>query len=119
MTFSKTTVKSLWNSILGLTTGDDIITRSGIHDKTSKNGVRVKDPKGAHLTIYFKNEDQISNKTHSACHGYVPHPNVWELVEVTDEGEKQNNVKRRSGAVVRPTDADLDIAPDVGYSHLE
>lgn len=104
---------------MSLTTSIITINRSGIHNTTSKNGAWIKDSKGAHLTLCFKDEDQVSKKTHTACHGYVPNPDVWELVEATDEGEKPDNVKRRNGKVVWPANADLDVAPDVGYSHLE
>lgn len=56
--------------------------------------------------------------THTACHGYTAGKDKWELEKTTHAGVKADSVKRRGGKPVWPLDNELDVAPNVGYSHI-
>ena len=92
--------------------------RSRRHDTTSINGIYQKDPKGWHVTFCYKDQNQIESKTHSACHGYVPSKDSFELVTSTHEGEKPDSTLKRNGQSVWPSEDELELAPEIGYSHL-
>lgn len=81
-------------------------------------GKHVKDPNGWHLTFCYKDEKQLENDMHTACHGYVLSNSDYTFVKTTDSGEKPDSTLKTNGKEVWPASADLDEAPDIGYSHL-
>ncbi|KAM7216098.1 hypothetical protein V8F06_008571 [Rhypophila decipiens] len=80
-----------------------VFIRSDVHDTTSQNGRRVKDPLGDHVTFSYKTQDQLGRETHIACHG-----------EATHADEKFDSTKKGSGKAVWPAEDDLWEVPDVG-----
>ncbi|KFH43526.1 hypothetical protein ACRE_057150 [Hapsidospora chrysogenum ATCC 11550] len=80
-----------------------------------------KDPKGLHVTLYYKDDRQLREGTHVACHGYVKDEETMEFREATDTGEKLDSTKKsnKNRTPVWPDWAELWAAPDIGYSHLE
>ncbi|KAJ5642291.1 hypothetical protein N7490_006291 [Penicillium lividum] len=97
-----------------------ILIRSKHHKTTTINGQTGEDPKGWHLTFCYKDDQQLINKTHTACHGYTSDEYSWELLESTHAGDKPDSVKRRysRNANVWPGPEELDEAPEIGYSHI-
>ena len=93
--------------------------RSGFHKTTTINGKYQDDPNSWHLTFCYKDEEQLANETLTACHGYTSGKDIYELVKPTHAGEKADaTIKPRNNERVWPDEADLQVAPDVGYSHL-
>ena len=94
--------------------------RSKHHKTTTINGQTGDDPKGWHLTFCYKDEQQLANNTHTACHGYTKDESSWELLESTHAGDKPDSVKRRhsKNASVWPDPGELDEAPEIGYGHF-
>jgi hypothetical protein len=92
-----------------------------LHDTTSINGVYQKDPKGPHITLCYKDDEQLQKGTHVACHGYVKDEETMELAEATDRGEKLDSTKKRNKnrTPVWPSSEELWAAPDIGYGHWE
>ncbi|KAK1234536.1 hypothetical protein PQX77_002259 [Marasmius sp. AFHP31] len=88
---------------------------SSAHDTTTAGGNHIKDPNGWHLTFCYKNEIQVANNTHTACHGYIPSKTDFTFVKATHAGQKADATLKRNG---KPAASDLEEAPDVGYSHL-
>lgn len=88
---------------------------------TSINGVYQKDPKGLPVTLCYKDDRQLREGTHVACHGYVKDEETMEFREATDTGEKSDSTKKsnKNRTPVWPDWAELWAAPDIGYSHLE
>ncbi|KAK7428150.1 hypothetical protein QQZ08_005390 [Neonectria magnoliae] len=96
-----------------------VFIRSEVHDTTTINGVRQRDPRGLHVTFCYKDQNQTNCGTHVACHGYVTDEASLEFTEATHAGEKPDATKKnKKGAVVWPGLEDLWAAPDIGYSHL-
>ncbi|KEZ43388.1 hypothetical protein SAPIO_CDS4557 [Scedosporium apiospermum] len=96
-----------------------VLIRSGFHDTTTARGRRIKDPKGWHVTICYKDSNQVLGGTHVACHAYTPGKNIFELVESTHAGEKSDDVLRaRNQKPVWPDTEELAEAPEIGYGHL-
>ncbi|KAK5998795.1 hypothetical protein PT974_01178 [Cladobotryum mycophilum] len=96
-----------------------VLIRSEIHDTTTKYGKRRKDPKGFHVTIAYKDAQQLADGTHVASHGYCPSKTVLDFVEATHDPPKPDSTLKLSGNEVWPEESDLFEAPDVGYSHLD
>ncbi|RSL56429.1 hypothetical protein CEP54_008827 [Fusarium duplospermum] len=48
-----------------------IFIRSEVHDTTTIDGTRQRDPRGLHVTFCYKDQSQTNRGTHVACHGYV------------------------------------------------
>ncbi|EHA19810.1 hypothetical protein ASPNIDRAFT_39238 [Aspergillus niger ATCC 1015] len=96
-----------------------VLIRSEVHDTTSINGVRQKDPLGPHVTLCYKDETQILRGTHIASHGYVHGKDDLEFVRATHAGEKPDSAKRQQGRkTVWPSDEELVTAPEIGYGHF-
>ncbi|KAH6657690.1 hypothetical protein BKA67DRAFT_532883 [Truncatella angustata] len=64
-----------------------VLIRSDIHDTTSINGVRQKDPKGDHVTLCYKDAEHIS----------------------------ADSTRRRKGKHLWPSTDQLEEAPEIGY----
>ncbi|KAK4117130.1 hypothetical protein N656DRAFT_743098 [Canariomyces notabilis] len=92
--------------------------RSPVHDTTTINGRRQKDPRGAHVTFSYKTQDQLGRETHIACHGYVTDTETLEFKEATHAEEKPDSTKKVSGKAVWPSEAFLWEAPEIGYGHM-
>ncbi|KAI9932287.1 hypothetical protein MW887_009799 [Aspergillus wentii] len=92
--------------------------RSVPHDTTSINGIYQKDPNGWHITFCYKDQQQLDNKMHTACHGYLPAKDVFELTMSTHVAEKADATIKGNGMAVWPSEDILEVAPEVGYSHL-
>lgn len=92
---------------------------SEIHDTTSIHGRRQKDPRGWHVTLCYKDAEHAKKGTHVTCHGYVKGKDDLEFIEATHAGEKSDSWVKSSGQVVWPSEDELDVAPEIGYSHLE
>ncbi|KAJ5240308.1 uncharacterized protein N7469_001899 [Penicillium citrinum] len=97
-----------------------ILIRSKHHKTTTINGQTGEDPKGWHLTFCYKDDKQLINNTHTACHGYTKDETSWELLESTHAGDKPDSVKRRfsRNSNVWPEPEELDEAPEIGYGHF-
>ncbi|OAQ60945.1 hypothetical protein VFPPC_01984 [Pochonia chlamydosporia 170] len=96
-----------------------VLIRSEVHRTTTINGIRQDDPRGLHVTLCYKDQDQLNRDVHVACHGYVTDEVSLEFTEATHAGEKPDStMKNKKGAVVWPGMADLWAAPEIGYGHL-
>lgn len=85
----------------------------------SINGIRQKDLLGSHVTLCYKDEDQLRRGTHVASHGYVKDEVSMEFVKATHHPEKSDLAKRQRGMkVVWPSEDQLVAAPEIGYGHL-
>lgn len=74
---------------------------------------------GPHLTLCYKDENQLLRGTHVASHGYVNGKNDTALLHATHAGEKKDSAKRQRGTkTVWPAENGLEAVPDVGYSHF-
>ncbi|KAI2139099.1 hypothetical protein LOZ52_002400 [Ophidiomyces ophidiicola] len=93
-----------------------ILIRSDIHATTSIQGTYQKDPKGLHLTICFKDAEQLANDTHIASHGYVTDQSTTFIHEATHTSEKADGAKKKNGADVWP--ADLKCVSEVAYGQV-
>ncbi|KAK3937193.1 hypothetical protein QBC46DRAFT_17124 [Diplogelasinospora grovesii] len=98
-----------------------VFIRSDLHATTSINGVRQQDPKGLHVTLCYKGDEQLQKGTHIACHGYVNDEESMSFREATHAGEKPDSTKKKNKnrTAVWPSDDKLYAAEDIGYSHLE
>ncbi|KAJ6180921.1 hypothetical protein N7519_011382 [Penicillium mononematosum] len=86
---------------------------------TSINGIRQKDPLGQHVTLCYKDENQLLQGTHVASHGYVKDEVSVEFVQATHHPEKPDSAKRQRGTkTVWPSEDQLVAAPEIGYGHL-
>jgi len=94
-------------------------SRSDIHKTTFSNGQHREDPKGWHVTLCFKDADQLARGTHVASHGYVRDQYSFELVEATHSKEKPDSTLNKEKKPVWPAEHKLWVAPDIGYCHLE
>ncbi|KAE8349408.1 hypothetical protein BDV28DRAFT_141294 [Aspergillus coremiiformis] len=95
-----------------------VFIRSEVHDTTSINGKRQKDPLGDHVTLCYKDEDQLRRGTHVASHGYVKDGSTLEFVQATHHAEKPDSTKKRNREDVWPSEESLAIAPEIGYGHF-
>ncbi|PWY91864.1 hypothetical protein BO94DRAFT_533310 [Aspergillus sclerotioniger CBS 115572] len=100
-----------------------ILIRSDIHETTSINGQRTKDPLGWHVTMAFKDGDQVERMFHVASHGYTNGKEDFVLKTATHTPEKTDATPRggkRSGKVVWPAEELLEEYEDspIAYSHL-
>ncbi|KAI0556269.1 hypothetical protein F4679DRAFT_578393 [Xylaria curta] len=91
---------------------------SEVHNTTTINGRRQKDPRGDHVTFSYKSQDHQGRKTHVACHGYVKDTQTLEFKEATHADEKPDATKKQSGKAAWPEKIDLWEAPDIGYGHM-
>ncbi|KAI1427202.1 hypothetical protein F5Y12DRAFT_739182 [Xylaria sp. FL1777] len=96
----------------------EVLVRSDVHDTTTINGKRQKDPKGDHVTFSYKSRDHLGREVHVACHGYVTDRQTLEFREATHAPEKPDDVKNSRGNPVWPTRERLWEAPEVGYGHM-
>lgn len=94
-------------------------TSSDLHGTTSINGVYQKDPKGPHITLCYKDDENMRKGTHVACHGYVKDEETMEFKEATDRGEKLDTTKKKNKQSVWPASEELWAAPDIGYGHWD
>jgi hypothetical protein len=78
----------------------------------------MKDPLGLHVTLCYKDEDQLLRGTHVASHGYVKDKVNLEFVQATHHPEKSDLTKRQKGKIVWPSEDELVAAPEIAYSHL-
>ncbi|KAF5855993.1 hypothetical protein ETB97_008112 [Aspergillus alliaceus] len=81
-----------------------VLIRSEIHDTTSINGIHQKDPLGPHVTLCYKDENQLLQDTHVASHGYVI--------------GKDNLEGRKGKKTVWPSESELEAIPEIGYGHI-
>ncbi|KAK2762654.1 hypothetical protein FQN54_000827 [Arachnomyces sp. PD_36] len=100
-----------------------ILIRSDMHETTTIDGKRVKDPKGWHGTFAFKADKQVEREFHVASHGYTSGKEDFVLKEATHTPEKKDGTPRggkRSGKVVWPSEDLLEEYSDspIAYSHL-
>ncbi|KGO75013.1 hypothetical protein PITC_032510 [Penicillium italicum] len=77
-----------------------------------------EDPNGWHVTFCYKDSTQLGNGLHTACHGYTPGKDMWELTKSTHAGVKLDSVLKQNGKPVWPVEHELDVAPEIGYGHL-
>jgi len=88
-----------------------------------KDGVRIKDPLGDHVTFSYKTQDQLGREVHVAAHGYVKDRSTMEFREATHREEKPDSTPKRAkpgkpAKVVWPSEDELWEAPEIGYGHL-
>ncbi|KAG5295619.1 hypothetical protein I7I50_08435 [Histoplasma capsulatum G186AR] len=76
----------------------------------------MKDPKGLHLTICFKNAEQLTNNTHIASHGYVTDRSKTFIHEATHTPEKEDETKKDNGLDVWPSG--LPCVAEVAYGQV-
>ncbi|KAJ5475335.1 hypothetical protein N7539_008401 [Penicillium diatomitis] len=96
-----------------------VLIRSEVHDTTSINGMHQKDPLGPHVTLCYKDKNQLLQGTHVASHGYVRGKDDIGFVRATHTGEKSDSARRQQGKkTVWPSENELEAAPEIGYSHL-
>ncbi|KAF2850917.1 hypothetical protein T440DRAFT_423722 [Plenodomus tracheiphilus IPT5] len=97
-----------------------ILIRADIHDTTTINGKRQKDPHGWHGTFAFKDSQQVQREFHIATHGYTNGKEDFTLKEATHTPEKKDATPRRGGKVVWPEEGELEEFEDspIAYSHL-
>lgn len=96
-----------------------VLIRSEIHDTASINGVHQKDPLGPHVTLCYKDEDQLLRGTHVSSHGYVHGKDDLGFVRATHAGEKPDTAQRQQGKkTVWPSESELEVVPEIGYGHL-
>ncbi|KAK2754781.1 hypothetical protein FQN54_006674 [Arachnomyces sp. PD_36] len=94
-----------------------VLIRSDIHNTTSIQGKYQKDPKGLHLTICFKDAEQLANNTHIASHGYVGDQSDNFIHEATHTPEKSDGIKKKkSGLDVWPSN--LKCITEVAYGQV-
>ncbi|OHW96497.1 hypothetical protein CSPAE12_04846 [Colletotrichum incanum] len=98
-----------------------VFIRSELHDTTSINGIRQRDPKGLHVTLCYKDDEQLRNGTHVACHGYVKDAESMAFKEATHAGEKPDLTRKRNKnrTPVWPSADELYAAPEIGYGHWD
>jgi len=94
--------------------------RADIHDTTTINGKRQKDPHGWHGTFAFKDSQQVQREFHIATHGYTEGKENLVLKDATHTAEKKDSTPRRGGRVVWPNEEELEEFVDspIAYSHL-
>ncbi|PLN84282.1 hypothetical protein BDW42DRAFT_183638 [Aspergillus taichungensis] len=81
--------------------------------------IRCKDPLGPHVTLCYKDENQLLHGTHVASHGYVHGKDNIGFVRATHAGEKTDSAKRQQGKkTVWPPENELEAVPEIGYGHL-
>jgi hypothetical protein len=97
------------------------LSRSDLHATTSINGIHQPDPEGLHVTLCYKDDEQLSKGTHIACHGYVTDEETMAFREATHAGEKPDSTKKKSKGrtAVWPSEDQLYAAPEIGYGHLD
>ncbi|KAE8356758.1 hypothetical protein BDV28DRAFT_154436 [Aspergillus coremiiformis] len=100
-----------------------ILIRSDMHDTTTIEGKRVKDPKGWHGTFAFKPHNQVEREFHITSHGYTDGKEDFVLKEATHAPEKMDSTPRGgkdSGKVVWPAEDLLEeyVNSPIAYSHL-
>ncbi|KAE8168550.1 hypothetical protein BDV40DRAFT_294504 [Aspergillus tamarii] len=85
----------------------------------SINGIHQKDPLGPHVTLCYKDENQLLQDTHVSSHGYVTGKDNLEFVRATHAGEKADSTKRQKGKkTVWPSESELEVIPEIGYGHF-
>lgn len=82
------------------------------------NGKRQKDPNGWHITLCYKEQEQMEKATHVASHGYVKGQNDLEFTKATHDPEKADATLKSNSKPVWPSEDKLKEAPVVGYGHL-
>lgn len=92
--------------------------RSEVHATTTINGKRQKDPLGYHVTLCYKDEDQLRCGTHVASHGYVKDGSTLEFVQATHHAEKPDSTTKGNREDVWPLEEKLAIVPEIGYGHF-
>lgn len=92
--------------------------RSAVHNTTFINGKYQRDPKGYHLTISYKNADQVEKRTHVSSHGYVTDESSLGFREATHSKEKPDSQPKRNGQPVWPPKDVLVEVMEVAYSYL-
>jgi len=75
-----------------------------------------QDPKGDHLTLCFKDQEQVVKSTHTASHGYVDDRKTSVLREATHSGEKLDSTIVGSGRQAWPSEAQIEL--EIAYGHL-
>ncbi|PTU19346.1 hypothetical protein P175DRAFT_0558910 [Aspergillus ochraceoroseus IBT 24754] len=85
----------------------DCASLSEVHDTTSINGIHQKDPLGPHVTLCYKDENQLLHGTHVASHGYVRGKDDIGFVSERQQGKK----------TVWPSEKELEAVPEIGYGH--
>lgn len=95
-----------------------IMCRSEVHDTTNINGKRQKDPLGDHVTLCYKDEDQLCHGTYIASYGYVKDGSTLEFVQATHHAEKPDSTKKRNREDVWLLEESLIITPEIRYGHF-
>ena len=101
---------------------NQIRNRSDVHETTTMDGKRVKDPKGWHGTFAYKDNVQMDREFHVASHGYTDGKENFTLTESTHTPEKSDSTPRggkKSGKVVWPVGKlEEYVNSPIAYSHL-
>ncbi|KAK2758833.1 hypothetical protein FQN54_003525 [Arachnomyces sp. PD_36] len=102
----------------------EVLIRSDVHDTTTIDGKRGKDPKGWHATFAYKDSDLVEREFHVASHGYTDGKEKFTLTDATHAPEKKDNTPRggkKSGKVVWPDKKgalEEYVNNPIAYSHL-
>lgn len=81
------------------------------------NGKRLKDPRGAHITLSYKTKDFQGRNTHVSCHGYITNFKTPEISESIQMKEKRDTSRKRGGKIIWPAETQLWEAPGIWYGH--
>ncbi|KAK2765451.1 hypothetical protein FQN54_008304 [Arachnomyces sp. PD_36] len=95
-----------------------VLIRSEVHDTTSFQGKHQKDPLGWHITLCYKDVEQLTKGTHTTSHGYVKGKEDLGFVTATHDPEKADAMTKSNGQPVWPSEDKLKEAPEIGYGHL-
>ncbi|KAJ5480960.1 hypothetical protein N7539_006854 [Penicillium diatomitis] len=95
-----------------------VLIRSGLHHTMSVAGGYVRDPRGVHVTISFKTEEQLLRGTHVTYHCYVRSMSDHTWMCAYHGGEKPDTVLKNRGEVVWPPADELRLIPDFGHGYL-
>ncbi|VZH87869.1 unnamed protein product [Fusarium fujikuroi] len=91
----------------------EVFIRSNVHEMSTIKGKRLKDPRGAHITLSYKTEDFQGRNTHVSCHGYTTNFKTLEFSESIKMKEKRDTSKKRGGKIIWPAETQLWEAPGI------
>lgn len=99
---------------------DDTSDKCVIHQTTWIDGRYQKLPRGAHLTLCFKDAEMITKRTHIASHAYVESESDWHIRDATHAREKPDSVLvRPTGRPAWPAKKRLHFEGEVGFGNLK
>lgn len=79
----------------------------------------MKDSRGNHWTIAYKDADVVQKGSHVVCHGHTPPPQDFNLTEVDCDEEKLDSTRKKNGRPAWPDASALVEGPELNMSHLE